>query len=98
MRVIVLLYLSVHCVFVCVRVRACMHVCMPMVLSSLCIFPMDDFTEALYEKKQTIMTYENETANFQVQVDDLEAVSAKKDTLIAKYKATLKESEGEINL
>ena len=55
------------------------------------------FTEALYEKKQTIMTYENEISKLQAQVDYLEATFAEKDNLIAKYEATLKESEGDIN-
>ena len=61
-------------------------------------FPDGCFTEALYEKKQSMMTYENETAKPQAQVDDLEGTSAEKDALIAKYESTLKESEGEINL
>ena len=54
------------------------------------------FTEALYEK-QTIMTYENETAKLQGQVNDSEATSAEKDTFIARYEGRMKECEGEIN-
>ena len=54
------------------------------------------FIEARYEKKQAIMTYENETAKLQAQVKELEASSAEKDTLIAKYAAIVKESKGEI--
>ena len=42
------------------------------------------------------MTYENETAKLQAQVKELEASSAEKDTLIAKYEAIVKESKGEI--
>ena len=61
-------------------------------------FPNGCFTEALYEKKQSMMTHENETSKFQAQVDDLEATTAAKDTLIAKHKVALKESEGEYNL
>ena len=62
-------------------------------------FPMDVlYTEALYEKKQSMMTYEKETSKLQAQVDDLEATFAEKDTLIAKYEATVKESKGEITL
>ena len=44
-----------------------------------------------------MMYYEKETAKLQKQVDDLEATSAEKDTLIAKYEAAMKECEGEIN-
>ena len=98
-RVSVMLYLSVHCVFVCpctVYVQACMGAWMWFYQTYA--FPNGCFTEALYEKKQSMMTYENETSKLQAQVEDLEATSAEKDTLIAKYEATLKESEGEINL
>ena len=52
-------------------------------------------SEALYEKKQSIMTYEKETAKHQAQVEELEATSADKDNLIAKYEAIIKKSEGE---
>ena len=41
------------------------------------------------------MTYEKEKAKLQAQVEELEATSAEKDTLIAKYEAIVKESEGE---
>ena len=44
-----------------------------------------------------MMAYENETSKLLAQVDDLQAISAEKDTLVAKYQAVLKESEGEIN-
>ena len=52
-------------------------------------------SEALYEKKQSIMTYEIENTKLQAQVEELEATSANKDTLIAKYESIVKESEGE---
>ena len=48
--------------------------------------------------KQTIMTYEKESAELQTQLDDLKATSAEKDTLIARYEAIVKESEGELIL
>ena len=43
------------------------------------------FAEALYEKKQSIMTYDSKFAELQVQVENLESASAEKDTCIAKY-------------
>ena len=52
-------------------------------------------SEAVYEKKQSIMTHENENAKLQAQVEELKTTSAKKDTLIAKYEAIVKEGEGE---
>ena len=52
-------------------------------------------TDALFEKKQFIMTYENDVSKLQTQV---EASSAEKDTLMLKYKAMIKESEGQISL
>ena len=66
----------------------------------MCAFQTKFYTacsvDALYEKKQTVMTYENETAKLQAQVEELEASSAEKDTLTAKYEAIVKESEGGI--
>ena len=67
-----------------------MHVMLKQCISSLCI------TEALYEKKQTIMTKDSKISTLQEQVEELEATSAEKDTLIAKYKGIVKESEGEV--
>ena len=96
-HVSVMLYLTVHCVLhVGVCTWVCMYACAYMVLSNLHVYALPDecFTEVLYEKKQTIMTYENETAKLQAQVDDLKATSADKDTLIAKYEAIFKESDG----
>ena len=52
------------------------------------------FTEAIYDKQQTIKTYENQIAILQTKVEKLEATSAEKDALTAKYKATRKKSEG----
>ena len=52
-------------------------------------------SEALSEKKQNIITYENESAKLQAHVEELKATSAKKDTLMAKYEAIVEESEGE---
>ena len=78
------MYISALCVYV--------HVCVWFwnnVFSTL-------FIETHYEKKQAIMTYENQTAKLQAQVEELEASSADKDTLIAKYAAIVKESKGEI--
>ena len=55
-------------------------------------------TDALYENKQTLMTYESESAQYQTLVDEMEAKAAEKDTLAAKYDAMFKESKGQINL
>ena len=44
------------------------------------------------------MTYGNEIAKLQAQVDDLKATCIEKDTLVIKSGAKLKEYEGEINL
>ena len=49
------------------------------------------FTEALYEKEQTIVSKGKEISKLQAQV---EARTAEKDTLTTKYKAIVKESEG----
>ena len=51
-------------------------------------------TGALYEKKQTVMTFESESVEYQAQVKELEAKSAEKDTLVVKYEAIVKESKG----
>ena len=56
------------------------------------------FVEALGEKEQTIMKNDSKITTLQAQVEELEATYAEKHTIIAKYEATLKESEGEINL
>ena len=58
-----------------------------------CLF----ITDALYEKKQTLMTYDSELAQHQTKVEELEAMSTEKDTLVAKYKAMVKESKGQSN-
>ena len=63
-----------------------MYVILKQHLSSSC------FIEALNEKKQTIMTKDSIISSLQAQV---EATSAEKDTLIAKYETIVKESEGE---
>ena len=49
------------------------------------------FTEALYEKKQTIMCRNREIAKLRAQV---EARTAEKDMVTTKYEAIVKESEG----
>ena len=54
-----------------------------------------DAPEALYEKKQTIMKYENENLKFKAQIEILKATSAEKDIVITKWKTIVKESEGE---
>ena len=65
-------------------------------LQKQCVFTASlSHADALFEKKQTIMIYESETAQFQAQVEELEAKSAEKDTLVAKYKAVVKESKGQ---
>ena len=48
-------------------------------------------TDSLFEKKQTIISNENDISKLQAQV---EASSAEKLTLISKYEAMAKESEG----
>ena len=60
------------------------------------LFSTACFIEALYEKKQTIMTYDNETAKLQAQVEELASISAEKDTRIAKFEAMMKGREGEM--
>ena len=70
-------YVSIWCVYVCTFKS--------IVFSTAC------FTDALYEKKLTIMTNENDIAKLQAQV---EASYAEKDSLIAKYEAMVKESKG----
>ena len=51
------------------------------------------FTDALYEKKQAIMTKDSKIAQLQAQV---EAGSAEKDVFTAKYEDIAKENESEI--
>ena len=58
--------------------------------------PYTYILEALYEKKQAISTCELENSRLQAQVNYLEAISAEKDTLNAKYEAMVKESEGQM--
>ena len=53
-------------------------------------------TEALYEKKQSIVTYDAEVAKLEAQVEKLESASAEKDACIAEYEAIVKKSEGEV--
>ena len=53
-------------------------------------------TEALYEKKQSIMTYDAEFAKLQAQVEKLESTSAEKDSCIAEYETIAKGREGEV--
>ena len=52
-------------------------------------------TDALFEKKQSIMTYENDISKLQAKV---EASYAEKDALSAKYEDVVKKNEGQINL
>ena len=49
------------------------------------------FTEALYDKEQTIISKDSEISKLQAQV---EARTAEKDTFTTKYEAIVKESEG----
>ena len=50
-------------------------------------------TEALYEKKQGIVTYDANVDNLQAQVQKTESASAEKD---AEYEAIVEKSEGEV--
>ena len=50
-------------------------------------------TEALYEKKQSIVPCDAEVAKLQAQVEKLESASAEK---AAEYEAIVKKSEGEV--
>ena len=50
-------------------------------------------TEALYEKKKSIVAYDAEIAKLQVQVEKMESASAEKD---AEYEAMVEKSEGEV--
>ena len=50
------------------------------------------FTDVLYKKQQSIETYKNQIAKLQTQVEELEATTAEKDTVITKYEAIVKES------
>ena len=51
-------------------------------------------TEALYEKKQSIVTYDTEVAKTQAQAEMVESTSSDKD---AEYEAIVKKSEGEVS-
>ena len=51
------------------------------------------FTEALYEKKQSIVTYDAKLVKLQAQVEKMESVFAEKD---AEYEAIVKKNEGEV--
>ena len=53
-------------------------------------------TEALYEKKQSILTYDAEFAKLQAQAEKLESTSAGKDPCIGEYETIVKGSEGEV--
>ena len=50
-------------------------------------------TEALYEKKQSIVTFDPEVAKLQAHVEKLESASAEKES---DYEAIVKRSEGEV--
>ena len=52
-------------------------------------------TEALYEKKKSIVAYDAEFAKLQVQMKKMESASVEKD---AEYEAIVKKSEGEVIL
>ena len=52
--------------------------------------------DALYEKKQVVMTYENEIAKLQAQGENLETTSAEKETCFDEYETIVKESGGEV--
>ena len=53
------------------------------------------FTEALYQMKQTIKTDRSKISELQAQVEELEATSTEKDTLLAIYEAIVKDSQGD---
>ena len=57
-----------------------------------CIFT-NVLTEALYEKKQGIVTYDAEVAKLQAQMEKMESATVEKDT---NYEAIVKKSEGEV--
>ena len=57
-----------------------------------CIFT-NVVTEALYEKKQSIVLSDSEFTELQAQVKELESPSPEKD---AEYEAVVKKSEGEV--
>ena len=57
-----------------------------------CIFT-DVVTEALYEKKQSIVLHDSEFAKLQAQVKELESPSPGKDS---EYEAIVNKSEGEV--
>ena len=70
-------------------------VCILVPLLEQCIFQCM-VIDALYEKKQAIMTYENEIAKLQAQGENLETTSTEKETCFDKYETIVKESEGEM--
>ena len=70
-------------------------VCTCVSLQTQRIFDCMFNTDALFEKKQIMMTNEDDIAKLRAQV---ETSSAEKHTLIAKYEAMIKESEGQINV
>ena len=64
-------------------------VCVCVWLQEQCIFHC--ITDALYEKKQTIMKNEEDVSKLQSQVQES---SVKEDTLTAKFEALVKDSQG----
>ena len=54
-------------------------------------------TEALYEKKQSVVTYAAEVAKLQAQVEKSESAFHEKGSCIAEYEAIVKKSEGAIH-
>ena len=58
--------------------------------------PTNVLTEALYEKEQSIMTYDAEVTKLQSQVEKTKSASAEKDACIAEYEAVVKKCKGEV--
>ena len=54
-------------------------------------------TEALYEKKESVVTYAAEVAKLQAQVEKLESAFYEKGICVAEYEAMVKKSEGAIH-
>ena len=71
-------FVLVHCMFVC-ELWQCISTIV--------------FTEALYEKKQSIVTDDTGVAKIQAQAEKVESTFAEKD---AEYEAIVKKSEGEV--
>ena len=46
--------------------------------------------DAFFEKKQAILTFESDSAQYQAQVKELEAKSAEKNNLVTNYEAMVK--------